>query len=265
MGHYLYTPGCNFGKCCKPKSSATARGYVFGGSVSATANEEYETIGDSWASKTAVPAPGRASHTSTSLLAADAHCIGDGGHTADNDAYTVAADSWTSKTDLAYTLGGAAAETLSGKIYTAGGFKNGAPAGLTRNTDEYAPADSWTAKTDMPTPARAPGADASAAISTGMYLFGAASPSSTTATEEYIPDTWTTKTAMSSNRGPVSASTASDIAYVMGGIVSGTRQTTVESYVVDTWTARATAHRIMARQWTGTTRFVSRLSERCSG
>jgi len=71
-----------------------------------------------------------------------------------------------------------------------------------------------------------------------MYLFcGQLAVGNTAQTDEYIPDTWTTKTAYSTATSDGTAATRDDVAYLLAGANGGRRKTN-DSYVVDTWTSK---------------------------
>jgi hypothetical protein len=73
-----------------------------------------------------------------------------------------------------------------------GGDDVGPVAGL-RDTDEFNPgSNAWTNKTDIPTPVRIN--HGAAAIGTKGYIYGGGGLSNVADTDEYDPDTWTSKT-----------------------------------------------------------------------
>jgi hypothetical protein len=148
----------------------------------------------------------------------------------DCDSYEL--DTWTSKTDCtAGHIGrGAASMPISNKAYVAGGYVSLAYIAF---CDEYDPSlNSWASKTNI---ASIRNGLSGASIGSAGYAI-AGQPSDLRDTEQYIPDTWTSKTdCPTPGRGGHLATTLNDKIYIMGGY-SGAALADNDEYDPDSWT-----------------------------
>lgn len=133
--------------------------YVAGGEAAGTSltdNEEYDSSGNSWATRTSMPSPGRQEHALVGLISSNlgyAIC----GHEVtppstdnflqDNDEYDQGGNSWSAKTSApAPARIAPAACLIDSKIYMVGGNPGGSSMS---DNDEYDPGgDSWASKTN---------------------------------------------------------------------------------------------------------------------
>lgn len=176
--------------------------YHFCGVNSATTDQrttyQYDSVGNSWATKTDIPTPAR-SYQAAITLAGKAYNIAGsdaGASIGDNDEYDSAGDTWAAKTSIISPNRFAASFFgASDKGYLATGNQGGGT--LIVDTDEYDQAgDSWSAKANCTTPSRWYSAGCTAGGVSPGYCTGGLSSGGTGLRDhdEYTPDAWTTRT-----------------------------------------------------------------------
>ena len=168
-----------------------------------TAADEYDPSGDSWASKTAVSGVAR---TSSSAANDGTDCWNFGGVDtsvvayARTDKYSVAGDSWSSQTAIGTARYASGNFTLTNYAYICGGNSG---ATVYTNTDRYdMSTDTWTGKIAM-SPARCQQGGAAVTASSAGYSTGGVSTSGgsrLTTHDEYVENTWTNRTGITSAR-----------------------------------------------------------------
>lgn len=150
--------------------------------------------------------------------------------------YDEPSDTWTALTDLPAARAAHGCDTISGKVYVAGGED----ASSAKNTlYEYDPSlDTWTSKATMPA-ARTNAAGV--AVGSTLYMIGGASTitgSALTSLYAWTSNSWTTLTSLPAARQSAGAVAVGTDIYVFGGNDSGGSPTdTVWIYdtLTDTW------------------------------
>lgn len=260
----------------EPPPPPTEKGYIFGGGVAGSQNcDEYDSVLNSWAHKTSMPAPARYGAAASTISDAGYVYAGYGGaYLRDCDKYDP--DIWTSKTNMPTPgrfLPGAS--TIGSKSYVYGGetttncdeyepignawtTKASVPlpqrgeiaastinnkgyiyGGYTQDCDEYDPiTNSWAEKAPTPYPARE--ALAASTIGSSGYIYGGGGSGAVYLQDcdEYIPsyDTWNSKTSLPSpGRERLSGSTIGSSGYVYGGKYSVWAINDCDEYTPDMW------------------------------
>jgi hypothetical protein len=195
----------------KTNMPSPARNYARGGTINSKAYfgtgassgstllaDMDEYVVDSWTSKTDAPAPGRREPgwfvLSEKYYLAYGLIYSGGSNTylLDVDEYTV--DTWTSKSDAPSPARVAGSSTVViGKGYVWGGYNNS----FLQDNDEYSPAAStWTSKANL---SRIESSGTSFYLmSKGYFTGGWAGVSNYDYNDEYVPDTWISKSSMPS-------------------------------------------------------------------
>jgi hypothetical protein len=209
--------------------------YIYGGATSLPRRQdtdEYSADSDSWASKTDMPPPARSYLAATTILNKGYICggISDSGTLQDTEEYDP--DVWTSKSNMnSPARAGHAFIAIIDSGYSFGSSE------ITGDTSEYRP-DVWLEKTDMTV-----GREdlAASEIYNKGYIYGGSTTSGYLLnTDEYNPDTWTVKSAITDTpRAKHAATTVLNKGYIFGGqeALSVTLQSTVE-YDPDVWTSK---------------------------
>lgn len=213
--------------------SAATLFYLYAGwnaSTNTQDNDEFTPSGDSWSSKTDLPAPARR-NGGCSTIGSAGYIYGAIGALTDCDEYTP--DTWASKTNKVATREYIRAFTVSSAGYALMGS-------ATVDCDEYVP-DTWTAKTGAPSPGR--DNMACSAIGSAGYSMGGYASGSSNHNDEYTPvgDSWASKTDVPApTRYAWASSNIGTAIYTYGGYTNstGVYLTDCDKYVVDTWTAK---------------------------
>lgn len=172
--------------------------YNIGGLGASGPTEEWNEGGDSWAAKTTMPATIHSSISAGQLLSSGLGYVFAGNEpsasavTQLTDEYNTGGDSWADKTDLPSP---ARADHLTGAIdemgYCIGGHDG---SNTLSDNDRYdRGGDSWTSKTSIVSPVRRKGSGLS--LSDAIYCaYGASDVAILKDCDEYVEDTWTSKT-----------------------------------------------------------------------
>jgi N-acetylneuraminic acid mutarotase len=263
--HYVYDPVKNDWISKKPMPNARQyfgiavyqnRIYTIGGSwwdpdlgrVTSNVNEVYDSVTDSWETKTSMPT--NRSDLCASIVDGKVYLIGGrtGGSSsivALNEVYDVANNSWTTKKSVHYPVDSYASAVVDGKIYVIGGFEglyHGVPVGYTQIYDPLM--DKWSLGSSISNIVRnaAAGATTGLLASKRIYVMGGGQDMvATNYTQVYNPenDSWSMAAQMPTIRGWLAVAVVNDLLYAIGGApyLTASFVTTNEQYTPLGYTA----------------------------
>src|SRR5262249_55092902 len=190
------------------------------------ANEVYDSITDSWATRTSCP---RAEYATGGVVGGRLYLVA-GNQGNFTDIYDPLADTWSSGAPMTIARTEAAAAAINGLLYVIGG--NGAQ-GFLSSVEAYDPvSDTWSEKAPLPI-ALGSLTEAATALNGRIYVYGGASNSGlSSAVYVYDPasDLWSAVTSMPGARQNHGSASAAGKLFTVGGYTNAAGNYTTDVY-----------------------------------